>query len=434
MGYQPVVGRYHFPNRAGLAKTGTSSMKIILSCINYAPEHAATANYSTDSSLFFIEQGHQVNVVTAFPYYPQWKKRKQDKGRLFQREQYQNAEVFRGYLYVPENVTTLKRLWHELTFSLFAFLNFLRAGRPDAIIIFIPPFSIGVIGVLAKLLWKRPLIINIQDLPLDAALALGMIKPGLFTRIIQKIENWVYRNADLVTTISPAMMDNVRSKGVAQDNLVLVPNWIDLRNYEVAIEKDKFISKYPDQKTKFTIAYAGNFGKKQGLDILLHLAKQLESEQSIHIFIIGDGADKPRLLNLADEMNLANVTFLPFLSQDEYKEMLEDIDLVFIAQRNEAGNNFFPSKLLGLMAQGKPVLVSADIDSELARVIQEAGCGLVSPYGDIPALASNVKQILASPQKLSSMGEKGREAVKSFDRQVVLEDWHEAIKKIVRQS
>ena len=99
-------------------------MKILVSSINFAPDHSGIALYSTDLPVFLAEQGHTVTVVTGFSYYPSWKKRSEDIGKFFAKETYLGVKVLRGYLYIPNAVTTIKRILHELSFSFFAFLNF----------------------------------------------------------------------------------------------------------------------------------------------------------------------------------------------------------------------------------------------------------------------------------------------------------------------
>lgn len=407
-------------------------MKVLVSSINYAPDHAGIGIYSTDFAVYLAEQGDQVCVVTGFPYYPQWKKRAEDAGRCFQRESHRGTDVLRGYLYVPSHGTTLKRFWHELTFCIFAFLNFLRAGRPDVIVLFTPPFFLGTVGILMKWFWRCPLVINIQDLPLDAALSLGMLKQGFLARSMRNLESWIYRCADQIATISPAMLDSVRNKGIRNSDLLLVPNWIDLevsKNLEI---QGKFLSEHPQAQGKFTIAYAGNLGTKQGVDMLLYSALELKENESVHFFIIGDGVDKSRLLLLKEELALKNVTFLPFMNPENYQSMLEDVNLIFVAQRSKAGNYFFPSKLLGLMANGKPLLISADINSELAKVIANAGCGLVSPYGNVSELNININRFINSRDDLKKMGDKGIQAVKPFSRTKVLGNWRDRILDLCR--
>lgn len=406
-------------------------MNVILSSINFYPDHAGIGIYSTDFPVYMAERGHKVTMVTGFPYYPLWLKRHTDKGRLFATDLYRGVRTLRGYLYVPRKVTTLSRLLHEISFCFSAFFNFLRAGRPDVIVIFTPPFFLGLVAVLASKMWRRPLVINIQDLPLDAAVALRMLKVTPMTRFMLALEGWIYRQADQVTTISESMMVNVLSKGVDPSRAKHVPNWIDVKESSGFVTRGKFLSQYPYAVQKFTVAYAGNLGVKQGIDLMIRLAHLVEQDSRFHFFVIGEGADKLRLKEIAAELQLVNLTFLPFLGSDQYMEMLTDIDVIFVSQRSGAGNNFFPSKLLGLMARQKPLLVAADPDSELAKVTQSGRFGLVSPYGDLYNLKRNLEVFASDPDFLARTGAFGIDAVQAYDRTVVLADWVHSITRIV---
>lgn len=408
--------------------------KILISSINFAPDHAGIGVYSTDFPLYLAERGDRVTMVTGFPYYPQWKKRRQDRRRLFQRERYKGISVRRGYLYVPKKTSALQRLWHELTFCCFAALNMLRAKEHDVIVVFSPPFFLGFVGLFFKWLWRCPLVINVQDLPLDAALALGMVRTGLFTRLLVGLEKWIYQQADLMVTISPTMMDALRAKGVPESRLALVPNWIDVGMHAHGIPPGAFIQGHPEAKGKFTVAYAGNLGAKQGIDLLLHLAERMKDDPRFYFFIIGDGGDRARLQEIATKLALPNLTFLPFMGPLEYRAMLADVDMMFVAQRSGAGNNFFPSKLLGLMAQAKPLLVAADPDSELARVIREAGCGAVTSYEDLDGMVANVRRLADSRAELAAMGAHGQKHVWQFDRGQVLGDWRRRIARLLAKD
>ena len=407
-------------------------MKILVSSINFAPDHAGIGVYSSDFPVYLAQQGHQVTMVTGFSYYPHWKKRPEDRRRLFGHEFYRGVRVLRGYLYVPSRVSTLNRFFHEATFCLFAAVNFLRAGKPDVIVIFTPPFSLGLVAFIAAKFWRRPFIINVQDLPLDAALALGMVRPSLATHMMFGLESWIYRQADQVVTISESMMENVRAKGVDMAKTKLVPNWVDVEEYSKAVTGGDFIREHPQAAGKLTVAYAGNLGIKQGIDVLIRLAKAMESEERYHFFVIGDGADKSRLLELAQSLQVRNLTFLPFLKPDPYKLMLGEVDVIFVAQRSGAGDNFFPSKLLGLMARQKPLLVAADARSELARAIETGGFGLVSPYEDIVTLGCNLRKYASGEVSILETGRRGLKAAKTFDRRAVLGNWESSIMTLAK--
>jgi colanic acid biosynthesis glycosyl transferase WcaI len=407
-------------------------LNYLVSSINFAPDHAGIALFSTDFPVYLAEQNESVSMVTGFSYYPRWEKREQDKGHWFGREIFKGVKVFRGYLYVPKQVSTIKRLCHELSFCLSALVNFFRAGRSDAIVVFTPPFFLAFVGVLMKWIWRCPLVINIQDLPLDAAVSLGMIKSNGLSKGMQRFEAWLYRQADLVVTISPVMLETVEKKGVDKARLMLCPNWIDVKNASQPTPKGQFIALQPQAQNKFNVAYAGNLGIKQGVDVLLKAARELQTSKDFHFFVIGDGADKSRLLHLAQDLALDNVTFLPFMNPADYQSMLADIDVMFIAQRSEAGNNFFPSKLLGLMAQSKPLLVAADAESELVKVISNAGCGVISAYDDVTGLAGNLIELKALGSQISDMGNKGYIKVLEYDRDKVLGMWCDRIKELIR--
>ncbi|HTH48839.1 MAG TPA: glycosyltransferase family 4 protein [Candidatus Limnocylindria bacterium] len=406
-------------------------MKVTVSSINFAPDHAGIGVYSTDFPAYLAEAGDQVTMVTGFSYYPAWKKRKEDCGRLFASEVYQGIRVLRGYLYVPQKVSALRRMLQEASFCLFAFINLLRAGKPDVIVIFTPPFFLGFVALMASKIWRCPLVINIQDLPLDAALALGMIRKSAFSSFMLTLENWIYRRAALVVTISDTMLKTVLTKGVQPERTALIPNWIDVQKHSVRAPSGKFLAGQPQMRGRFTVAYAGNLGVKQGVDLLLKLAEAVKADARFWFFVIGDGADRPRLEEMAAKMGLTNVTFLPFMSQADYYSMLADVDLIFVAQRSGAGNNFFPSKLLGLMAQRKPLLVAADPDSELAVTISRSGFGLVSDYGDVAALRQSLETFATGEGRLAAFGDKGREAVARYDRSSVLKAWRDRIARLV---
>jgi colanic acid biosynthesis glycosyl transferase WcaI len=136
--------------------------------------------------------------------------------------------------------------------------------------------------------------------------------------------------------------------------------------------------------------------------------------------IAGDGADKERLQKLAAEKKLTNLTFLPFLSQPDYFDLLQDVQLSFIAQRKGTGDVFFPSKLLGIMAMSKPVLISADTESELACFVRKCNSGLTVDAGDVDQLAASVRRLYEDPNLLKELGKNARKAVEQFDREVVL--------------
>jgi colanic acid biosynthesis glycosyl transferase WcaI len=394
-------------------------MRILVSSINFHPDHSGIALYATDLPVFLAERGHDVTMVTGFPYYPYWRKRPADGRRWFRVDHHRGVRVLRGWLYVPAAPSTARRIVHEISFALFAALNFLRAGRHDCVVVLSPPLLLGVVGVVFATLWRARLVVNVQDLQPDAALSLGMVAPSPLTRALLAVEAFVYRHSDHVSTISQGMRRRLIVKGVPAAKLALCHNWIDVAAAQRRPPAGRFRARHREAAGKLVVAYAGNVGAKQGLDVLVDLADALRAERDVHFFLIGEGADRPRLAARVDALALPNLTALPFLDADAYREMLADVDVSFIAQRAGAGDVFFPSKLLGIMAMGTPVLVAADARSELTAVVRETGCGLGAAPGDVAALAAHVGS-LRDPALRAALGARAAEAVWRYDRATVL--------------
>jgi colanic acid biosynthesis glycosyl transferase WcaI len=407
-------------------------MKILVASINFAPEHGGIGVYSTDLPVFFAEHGHSVTMVTGFPFYPNWRKSDGDKGKILASEDYRGVKVLRGYLYVPRNVTTLRRIAHELSFSLFCMVNFVRASRQDCIVVISPPLLLGLVGVIFKWLWDCPLVFHIQDLQPDAALSLKMLQPGPVIRMLVCLESFIYRNSTLVVTITRGMRQRLIDKGVPQEKLAIFYNWIDVKEASRPSQKGKFRNAYGFLTGKLVVAYAGSIGVKQGLEALLNVAKGLVCNPRVHFLIIGEGADKKRLMRRATDLSLENVTFLPFMDQGDYFDMLADIDVAFVSQRSRTGNVFFPSKLLGIMAKSKPLMISADPDSELATFIRECECGVVVAPGDEPILVDAITRFLEHPDELKRLGRNGFLSVMAYDRASILSKFMEKIASLQR--
>ena len=405
-------------------------MRILASSINFYPDHSGIALYSTDMPVYLAEHGHKVTMVTGFPYYPNWRKRPQDCGKLFETEEYMEVRVLRGYLYVPRTISTFNRILHELSFVIFAFFNFFRAGRQQCIVVISPPLLLGLVGIVFKYLWRAQLVVHLQDLQPDAALSLNMMKWSPLIRLLKWLESCIYRHASWIVPITDSMKENLRQKGVPEEKQSVHYNWIDVTAVSKLndhLPRGKFLCEHPNAQAKFTVVYAGNIGVKQGLEVLVQLAQASQAYKDIHYFIIGEGAMHSQLEKSVRDKGLNNITFLPFMSQERYFEMLKDIDVSFVSQRPASGDVFFPSKLLGIMAMGKPLLISADQESELSTVVSNAGCGLVSTPDTPHLLLRNLLSLYKDQTLCRTLGQNGRQHVKAYDRERVLSSFMKRI-------
>ncbi len=409
-------------------------MKIIVWGINYEPEPTGIGPFNTDLCAYLAGQGHAVTMLTTFPYYPWWKKREEDRGRIFSTQRNEGVKVCRCWHYVPAQPSTVKRLFHELSFVFTSTLRALVAEKPDVFIVVSPPLFLGMGAWLVSRLGRRPYVYHVQDLQPDAALGLGMIKPGLAVKMLYRLEKFNYAGAALLTGISEGMMAAFRQKGVPEERLYLFANWIPDHDAERAPAKsvESFRRVYGISHDTRLIAYSGNVGQKQGLEVVIDASKGDYHGQKVSWVICGEGAAKRELQAKLDADANQAVRLLPLQPDALYRSLLEESDIALITQQKGTGQFFFPSKLLSILQYGRPVLAVADETSELARAVKQGGFGLVVPSGDADALRRAAQQmIVADAAQFKTWGENGLAWVRQFQRSTVLSAFTARLAEVV---
>ncbi|MDB5141263.1 MAG: hypothetical protein JWR12_3179 [Mucilaginibacter sp.] len=398
-------------------------MKIQVLSLSFYPDHSGIANYSSDFAFYAAERMHSVEVITGYPFYPQWRKRKEDRRKLFSTEYYNNVKILRGYIYVPSKPTLIKRLIQEFSLIISASVNFFRAQKPDVIVVFTTPISLGFLTCFFKKLYGCKLIINVQDFQLEAASSLGMANKKVSYKILSKIESYSYKHADLVTSISPSMYNILKHvKSLPENKIYLWPNWFESKPILKAQNHNNFRKHHNISDDTILIAYAGNIGVKQGLELLVDLAKLFENESKLFFLIIGEGAAVGELKSYAKTKALSNLKFINLLNQTEYIDFLNDLDVFFLPQKKTEFDVYFPSKLLSLLDIKKLVLLSADKDSELYKTFVSFNLGLVSEYGNIDSIYQLLNQILADRNLFKRFNQSAEEYVSKFHKEKVLDE------------
>ncbi len=290
-------------------------MHILIHGYHYAPELIGIGRYSGEMAAWLADRGHQVTVLTALPYYPEWKVHSEYRGRGWMHEWLEGVEVFRAPMYVPAQVSSLKRIILELSFAVnsLRWLPCLVQRNWDIVIAVCPPLISSLTPLILARLGNTPFMLHLQDLQLDAARELEMIRHPMVLNLVERLEQFVFSNTMVITTISAGMSARLQSKGVPPTKLQLFPNWADLAKVSPR-PRDNPKRRELGLTGEMVILYAGNMGEKQGLEIILESARMLRREKNIKFIMAGEGAAKFRLMNLAREKNLNNIIFMPLQS------------------------------------------------------------------------------------------------------------------------
>lgn len=408
-------------------------MHISIVSINYAPELTGIGIYSTGTAEFLAGRGHHVVVHTGFPYYPNWAKSPGDQKRLFRRESLNQVELYRSYLYVPNRPTAIKRMIHELSFSLSSALSYILASRTDVTLIVSPPLLLGLlIGLIARAKGSK-LILHVQDLQPDAAVDLEILQPSLLTHVLFKVQSMSFQIADRVSSISRAMLLRIEAKGIPSQKTLLFKNWADSEILPTATEQTHFRELW-ELSGKFVLLYSGNLGVKQGLNSLLELASALRKDPEIVIVIVGDGGEKTSLIARAAELRLENVLFKDLVEKKDLPQLLALADVSLIPQKRGFTDIVLPSKLGNLLASHRPLIVAASKDSELGQIIETQRCGMLVEPEDTEAMERAVETLKLDAALRLQMADRGvRFAKEHLSREGILAGFETQLESLVSQ-
>ncbi len=377
---------------------------------------------------WLAEQGHEVRVVTAPPYYPAWRIREDYRTKPFRTEHpAPRLTIFRSPLYVPETPTGKARMLHLFSFMLGSSPNMLRQifWKPEIVWTVEPTFFGAPLALLIARATGAGAWLHVQDYEVDAAFDLGLLPArGPIHRVALALERVFTRGFDRVSSISPMMVARAEEKGVPPGRATLFPNWVDIDAIQPeTIDGSNAFRKELGLAGKTVLLYSGNMGNKQGLESLGPLAAALEDDETVHFLFCGDGAFRPQMEVLV--RGRRNVTLLPLQPVERLGSLLNSADIHLLPQRAGAADLVMPSKLTGMLASGRPVLATADPGTMLANVITGGAggeaLGLVVAPGDDLALYQAAQQLIRAKEARKQLGVNARRyAVRSLGRDQVL--------------
>lgn len=380
-------------------------MKILVYGINYSPELTGIGKYTGEMVEWMARQGHEVRVITAPPYYPEWQVDEHYSSWRYRREE-GAATVWRCPLYVPKQPSTLKRLIHLGSFALSSFFPLMaqRRWKPDRIIGVVPTlFCTPGMRLLGKLSGARTLL-HIQDYEVDAMLGLGMAgkgKGGKVAKLASAFERSSLHNVDYVSTISRSMMNKAQEKGVAAEKVIFFPNWSEVARFRdvTAVEAAALREQLGLPEAKKIILYSGNIGEKQGLENVIDAAEKLR-DQPWQFVIVGQGGGKARLQKLAQERSLQNITFLPLQPYEALPALLKMADCHLVVQKRGAADAVLPSKLTNILAVGGNAVITAEAHTELGQLCDtQPGIAVCVEPESVPTLVAGIERALNMPKE-----------------------------------
>ena len=393
--------------------------------INYCPEDSAIGLYTTQKAEYLVENGFDVTLITGFPYYPQWKIREDYSAKpYFNKETINGVKVLRCKQYVPRDPTFTKRILHLVSFTFGNFINLFRISKPDIVISIIPFTTSALLGWFLKIRYKSKLWIHIQDFEFDAAIDSGLLKGNIKNvfRGLLWIEKKILSKADVVSTISYGMIDKLKQK--TNTKSYYLTNWIDVSLFDIVENKKHSYLK----SDKFKILYSGNIGAKQDWNFFFCFINELKSIKNIEVIVVGEGAEKENVLKNIEQFSFVkHYNLVPF---EELPLLLSSADLHILFQKTDVIDTVMPSKLLGMMASGKPSIVTGNMKSEVATIFNESKGGFYFDGDSIKEIIDHVNALMENKKLSYVLGLNAKKYVnEKFSQQEVLDRFKKELTK-----
>ena len=400
----------------------TDSTRLLVVSLNYAPDLTGIGKYVSEMTEWLSSKRRQleIRVITAPPYYPAWCVHSGYSSHLYKKERIAGIVTYRCPLWIPRRPRGWSRVLHLLSFALSSLPVLLWQAvswRPHVVFVVEPPLGVAPGAWLAAKLCRARTWLHVQDLEIDAAFDLGLVRGSFFRRAVLAVESGLMRAFDRVSNISERMQSRLVEKGVDRRRIIFFPNWVDMsliRPMEGANELRAELGIPPGTRV---LLYSGNMGEKQGLDILVEVARRV-TDAEVLFLLCGDGVTRPRLETAA--ANLGNVRFIALQPMSRLNELLNLAEVHLLPQRAVAEDLVMPSKLTAILASGRPVVATARSGSDVALAAGEGG--IVVPPGDIDAFATALRTLLEDADLRRRLGVSGRAyAVANWDRELVLQ-------------
>jgi putative colanic acid biosynthesis glycosyltransferase WcaI len=387
----------------------------------YWPGVEATAQLLTDLCEALADE-YEIRVLTGMLY---------GHELLPHRVVRNGVEIVRVHSTAFERSTLGLRGLNYATYLGGTLLTALSGPRPDLVLTMTDPPMIGDVGLAVSKRFGVPLLVISEDVFPEIATKLRRLENPVLVGVLRQLVRLYLKRADRVVAIGETMRQRLEAKGAPGERLRVIPNWIDTASITPQ-ERENDWKRERKLGGKFVVMHSGNVGHAQDLDTLVRATTFLRDLDDLAVVIVGFGARHAEIQSLAARLETDKVRFLPYQPREVLPLSLAAADLHFVGLARGLSGFVVPSRLYGILAAGRPVIASAEPDSETAQVVTEVGCGVVLPPGRPELVARAIRDAYDGRLDLEDMGRRGREYVTAeADRAVAVGRYRSVLRELV---
>ena len=399
---------------------GISNMHILFLTDNFPPESNAPASRTYEHAREWIKAGHQVTIITCAPNFPQGKVFGGYKNKLWQSDEMEGIRVIRVGTYITSNEGFIKRILDYMSFMVSGFLAGLFVRRVDIVVGTSPQFFTVCSAWAISALKRRPFIFELRDIWPESVRAVGAMQSSKILDMFEAVEMFLYRRASRIISVTHSFKDTLERRGINSEKIHVVTNGVDPALFSPMQKEPKLLSSLK-LEGKFVVGYIGTLGMAHALETLLKAAailKQTPKARDVRILLLGDGAEREKLLARALDMDIDNVVFLPSVPKKmvaSYWSLL-DVSVIHL-RKTDLFKTVIPSKIFECMAMGLPILHG--VEGESANIIDKTGSGLLFEPENPGELATQIIELQSNSSLRESLSRNGVLASQSYDRRTL---------------
>lgn len=390
---------------------------------HYWPDFASTAQHLTDLSEYLAAEGFDVHVLCSRGHYLS------GSMDVPAEETHNGVHIHRVRATAFGRDTILGRLTDYASFYTSTLARVLAGRSYDYIVTLTTPPLLPLVGTVARALRGQAYGVWSMDLHPDAEVATGMLRDdGVPARLLHALNDAGYRNADFVVDLGTYMKRRIYRKGVPDARLHTIPVWNRKDEIYPIAHEDNPLRSELGLESKFVVMYSGNAGRAHRFDEVLSVMERLDGHPDIEFVFVGEGPQRERIENFADEKSLSNFRYLPYFPREDLRYSLPMADVHLMTLREEMAGIAVPGKLYGIMAAGRPALMVGPEASESGETIQGYDAGhVVDPSREADpeqTLYDSVLRLYSDDEERRRLGKNGRQAfLETFERDVCCREW-----------
>jgi len=269
-----------------------------------------------------------------------------------------------------------------------------------------------------------------QDVFPEIAVELKRLENRYLIALLRTLIAYYLARADRIVAIGEQMRQRLEQKGARPERIVVIPNWVDTAAIVPQPRGNEWAQEH-GLADSFVVMHSGNVGHPQNLDVLVRAATFLRDLEDLAIVIVGGGARRTELMELADRLETDAVRFLGYQPRETLSLSLSAAHIHYVGLGEGLSGYVVPSRLYGILSAGRPVLVAADDDSETVEVVRAVGCGILAPPSRPEIVAAAIRDAHDGRYDLDGMGGRGRDyVVAEADRSIAIERYRRVLREL----